>query len=224
MESWIELEAADGHRLKAYVATASAPRGAVVIAQEVFGVNRHIRDVARRYADLGYTAIAPAFFDRIEPGIELGYERPDVERGLALTRQLAWPGVMLDVDAAVKHAATSGAVGIIGYCWGGTTTWLASARVGGLSCAVCYYGGGIPAHVGETPRCPVALHWGERDPIIPTAAAEEVTRQHPSALSYFYPTDHGFNCDLRDAYHAESAQLAQRRTLEFLGRHLSTSA
>lgn len=221
---WVELQATDGHRLGAYVCPPQGrPRAALVIAQEVFGVNTHIQSVARGYADAGYLAIAPRFFDRIESDVQLGYERPDVDRGLAFTRQLDWAQTCLDVQAAADHADAALRVGMVGYCWGGTTTWRAAAEVTRLDAAVCYYGGGVPALAHLKPACPVMLHWGENDPLIPTQASRAFVEQHPQTQSHFYPVGHGFNCDLRDSFDGPSARTARERTLEFLARHLHTT-
>ncbi len=223
--NWIELQASDGHRLGAFVcAPEGRPRAGLVIVQEVFGVNPHIQHVARGYAEQGYLAIAPRFFDRIEPDVQLGYERPDVERGLACTRQLQWPGTRLDAQAAAAYLPANLRVGMVGYCWGGTTAWQSAADVERLGAAVCYYGGGVPALAQLAPRCPVMLHWGENDPIIPAEAARGFAARHPETTSHFYPVGHGFNCDQRDAYDEASARLARERTLAFLDQHLNAPA
>lgn len=222
MSEWIDLTAADGHRVSAYVARPAAKSvGVVVVAQEVFGVNGHIQAVTDGYARDGFLAVAPSFFDRIERGIALGYERPDVDRGLALTRQLDPAQTVLDAQAAIDFARRSGKAAMVGYCWGGTTSWICTAQAQHLEAAVCYYGGGIIANAMLKPHCPVMIHWGELDAIIPVAKAREFIANHPAIDSYIYPADHGFNCDLRDSYHAPSAKLAKTRTLDFLHRYLA---
>lgn len=221
MSEWIDLTASDGHRVSAYVAHPDGkPVGAVVIAQEVFGVNRHIQDVANGYARDGFLAIAPSFFDRIERGIALGYERPDVERGLALTKQLDVTQTVIDAQAAIDHVRQTGKVGMVGYCWGGTTSWICAAQTSGLAASVCYYGGGIIANGALVPRCPVMIYWAELDTIIPIDKARDFIASHPAIEHHTYPADHGFNCNLRGSYHEPSATLAKTRTLAFLRRHL----
>ncbi|MBX3551715.1 MAG: dienelactone hydrolase family protein [Pseudolabrys sp.] len=221
MSEWIDLTASDGHRVSAYVARPTAkPAGAVVIAQEVFGVNSHIQDVVNGYARDGFLAIAPSFFDRIERGIALGYERPDVERGLALTKQLDVAQTVMDAQAAIDHARKTGPTGMVGYCWGGTTSWTCAAQANGLAAAVCYYGGGIIANGALTPRCPVMIYWAELDTIIPIDKARDFIASHPKIEHHTYPADHGFNCNLRGSYHEPSAALAKTRTLAFLRKHL----
>ncbi|MCW5684716.1 MAG: dienelactone hydrolase family protein [Pseudolabrys sp.] len=220
MSEWIDLTASDGHRVSAYVARPARPAGVVVIAQEVFGVNRHIQDVADGYARDGFLAIAPSFFDRIERGIALGYERPDVERGLSLTKQLNSVQTVMDAQAAIDFARQTGKVGMVGYCWGGTTSWICAAQTNGLAASVCYYGGGIIANGALVPRCPVMIYWAELDTIIPIDKARDFIASHPAVEHHIYPADHGFNCNLRGSYHEPSATLAKTRTLAFLRRHL----
>ncbi len=220
-EQWITLHAADGHELGAFVcAPEGKPRGGLIIAQEVFGVNSHIQGVARGYARDGYLVVAPRYFDRLEKDVQLGYERPDVEKGLGYTQQLDLLQTSLDTQAAAAHFDAGLPVGMVGNCWGGTTTWRAACEVSRLSAAVCYYGGGITSLTALKPLCPVLLHWGEQDPIIPVSAAREFVATHPETESHFYPTDHGFNCDMRASYHEPSARLARERTLAFLAEHL----
>ena len=221
MGTWIEITAADGHRLAAWLAEpAGTPRGALVVVQEIFGVNGHIRSVADGYAAEGYLAIAPALFDRVQRGVERGYEPADIEAGRAIVAQLAWENTLADVEAARQRAAAAGKVGIVGYCWGGTVAWMAAARMAGLACAVPYYGGGIPGLAQEQPRCPVLMHWGEKDHAIPLEGVRRVEQAHPDAQSFVYPSGHGFNCDQRASFDAASAGLARGRTLEFLKRHV----
>ena len=221
MGKMIELTASDGHKLSAYRAEPKGkPRGGLIVVQEIFGVNGHIRSVADGYAADGYLAVAPAFFDRVERGLDIGYTPPDIERGRAFIPKMQWDKVMLDAGAALADIKSSGKIGIVGYCWGGTVSWMSSARLAGLAAAVCYYGGGIPNNAGEKPKCPVMFHWGETDQSIPIDAAKKAAAQHPSAQSFVYPAGHGFNCDQRGSYNAESAKLARTRTLEFFRKHI----
>jgi carboxymethylenebutenolidase len=217
----IELTASDGHKLSAYRAEPKGkPRGGLIVVQEIFGVNGHIRSVADGYAGDGYLVAAPAFFDRVERGLDIGYTPPDIERGRAFIPKMQWDKVMLDAGAALADIKSSGKIGIVGYCWGGTVSWMSSARLAGLAAAVCYYGGGIPNNAGEKPKCPVMFHWGETDQSIPIEAAKKAAAQHPGAQSFVYAAGHGFNCDQRGSYNAESAKLARSRTLEFFRKHI----
>jgi len=214
------LQAADGHRLAAYRAVpAGKPRGALVVVQEIFGVNSHIRAVADGYAADGWLAIAPAMFDRVERGIELGYTPADIERGRELKGGCSNDHALLDIAAAVDTVRSAGKVAVIGYCWGGTLAWLAACRQPGLSAAVSYYGGGIGELVDLTPRCPVLAHFGERDASIPLTVAEALRTAHPEVEIHVYPAGHGFNCDQRGSFDATSAALARERSLAFLNAH-----
>jgi carboxymethylenebutenolidase len=217
----VQLKAADGHALDAYVAEpAGKARGLVVVVQEIFGVNSHIRSVADGYAADGYLAIAPAMFDRVSRGYDTGYTQPEIGAGVEIMKKLDWDNAMLDVRAAMEHGSAAGKAGIVGYCWGGAVAWVASARVQGLAAAVCYYGGAIPSFVAEKPRCPVMLHFGEADQSITIDKARDVAAKHPEATTHYYPAGHGFNCDQRGSYHEPSAKLARERTLEFFRRHV----
>ncbi len=217
----IELTAADGHRLGAYLARpAGAPKAGLVVVQEIFGVNRHIRAVTEGFAADGYLAIAPALFDRRERGLELGYEAEDVARGRELKAATSWEEAAQDVAAAITAVTDAGPVGVIGYCWGGSIAWLAACRLP-VAAAVGYYGGQIRELSGESPRCPVLLHFGEQDAAIPLEDVDEVRRLHVEVPIHLYPAGHGFNCDLRGSYHAESAALARERSLAFLAERLN---
>jgi carboxymethylenebutenolidase len=211
-----ELHADDGHILAAYRADPSGvPRGGVVVIQEIFGVNHHIRAVTDSFARDGYLAIAPAMWDRLERGVELGYTPQTVADGRALKARLPIDDAMRDVRAAVAAAATAGKVGIVGFCWGGFVAWMAAERVDGLACAVPYYGGGILEHPDIVARCPVLAHFGERDDIIPVDRVRELAARHPEHEIHIYDADHGFHCDERDSYDAAAAKLARERTLAF---------
>ena len=225
---FITLTAADGRACPAYEARPEGrPRGAVVVMQEIFGVNVHIRSVADGFARAGYLAVAPAVFDRVQQGVELGYAPQDMAAGRALkaaAESLPLPGVLADVQAAIDHAAgcSGGKVGIVGYCWGGLLTWRAACQLSGLSAAVPYYGGGmtVDPEVNRQPMCPVLAHFAEQDEWIPLASVQAFQAAQPDVEVYLYDAHHGFNCDQRGAWHAPSAQLARDRTLAFLSRHL----
>jgi carboxymethylenebutenolidase len=217
----VQLKASDGHALDAYVAEPSGkPRGLVIVIQEIFGVNSHIRSVADGYAAEGYLAIAPAMFDRAQKNYETGYTQPEIAAGVEIMKSLSMDNAMLDVKAALEHGKSAGKAGIVGYCWGGTVAWVAAARVPGLSAAVSYYGGGVPNLVNEQPKVPVMFHFGETDHSIPLEKAREVAAKHPEATTYYYPAGHGFNCDQRGSFHEPSAQQARSRSVEFFRKHL----
>jgi len=213
MGSAIELTASDGHRLAAYrAAPAGEPRGGIVVIQEIFGVTRHTRAVADQYAAAGFEAIAPALFDRVERNVDVPYA--DVQKGVAYMQAMKIDQVMLDVQAAVEAAGKVGRVGVVGYCWGGTVTYLAAARLK-IAAAVSYYGGGTTQYLAEKPRCPIVYHFGERDAHIPMSAVDAVKAADPQGIFYLYAAGHGFNCTDRDSYEPASAELAFRRSLEF---------
>jgi carboxymethylenebutenolidase len=221
MGTTLELAAADGHRFSAYRAEpAGKPRGALVIVQEIFGVNSHIRSVADGYAADGYLVVAPALFDRTERGVEIGYSQAEIERGRAIVQKLSMDAALADVTAALEAVASAGKAGIVGYCWGGTVAWVAAAKLDGLACGAPYYGGGILANKDLKPRCPVMLHFGENDQAIPIGEVQAMKAARPELTIHVYPAGHGFNCDQRGSYHAESAKLARSRTLEFFRQHL----
>jgi len=220
----LTLTAADGFRLSAYKAKpAGQPRGGLVVIQEIFGVNHHIKNLTDQFAADGYTSIAPAIFDRVEPGFETGYSPQDIERGRAVRGKADLDQLVMDVRAAVDALRAEGLkVGVVGYCLGGTLAWLSATRIPGVSAAVGYYGGGIAAAVNEQPKCPVMLHFGETDASIPKEQYEAVMKAHPSVPSYVYPgAGHGFSCDERGSYQEAAHKLARQRTMEFFGKHLA---
>ncbi len=217
----IDLQAKDGHRLNAYRADPEGPaKGCLVVIQEIFGINIHVRDVCDRFAALGYSAIAPALFDRAQTGVELDYDEEGIAAGLALMGQLGWDGPLMDIDAAADVLRPDGKVGVVGYCWGGSLAWLAASRLV-VDAAVCYYGGQIPNLVEETPSAPVLLHFGESDASIPMEGVEAVRAAHPDIPLHTYAAGHGFTCDRRGSYHEESSALALTRTMEFFGQKLA---
>ena len=223
MSQQIELVATDGHRLGAYVAAPQgAARGAVVVIQEIFGVNSHIRSVADGYAAEGYLAVAPALFDRLERGLEIGYGDADIQRGIALKGKSPNDKALLDIAAAIAHAqqAGGGKVGSVGYCWGGLLSWLSACSLDGLAAAVCDYGGARPDQKQLQPRCPVLAHFGRQDHAIPLAGVEAFRAAQPGVELHLYDAGHGFNCDQRGSYDAASAKLARERSLAFFAAHL----
>ncbi|MBI4246375.1 MAG: dienelactone hydrolase family protein [Candidatus Rokubacteria bacterium] len=223
MGEMITLKAEDGHQLSAYRANpAGKPKGGLVIIQEIFGVNVHIKSVCDGFAADGYAAVAPAVFDRVERGVSMGYTQDDITRGRAIREKLGWDPMVMDVRAAVKalqHDKLK--VGVVGYCMGGSLTWLAATRIAGLAAAVSYYGGAVADFSGEQPRCPVLFHFGETDQSIPQEHWDRIRAAHPTLPMHIYTVaGHGFNCDMRASYHEASARLARQRTLDFLKRHL----
>jgi carboxymethylenebutenolidase len=221
MGNHITLTAADGFTLDGYRADPQGKaRGGLVVAQEIFGVNHHIRAVADRFAEAGYLAIAPALFDRARKKVEFGYTPDDITKGREIMQSVHLDNVMKDVSAAAAVAQAAGKVGVVGYCWGGTVAWASATRLDGIAASVAYYGGGIGGLAGERPRCPVMLHFGDQDQSIPMEVVEKVRAAHPKLPLYVYHAGHGFNCDARGSYHAESAKLALDRTLGFLREHV----
>jgi len=222
MGKTIELTAADGYKLSAYRAEPQGkPKGALMVAMEIFGVNSHIRSIADGYAADGYLAIAPALFDRVERGYDTGYGPADRQTGIdIIQKKINLDDTMKDVAAALQSVASAGKAGIVGYCWGGRVSWLSAAKVGGLACAISYYGGGIPGLADLQPKCPVLFHWGETDQSLPLDQVKAFAAKHSGETHYFYPAGHGFNCDQRESYDAASAKLARTRSLEFLRKHV----
>lgn len=194
------------------------PRGAIVVIQEIFGVNAHIRDVADRIAAAGYTAIAPALFDSVKPGVELGYDAEGMREGVALKAQVSFERAVQDVAAAAKRVAGAGKVGTIGFCWGGSVAYAAAIELGLPS--VSYYGGSNTQLVGKPARAPLIFHYGLKDTHITAADRAKVAAANPDAAVYEYEADHGFNCDHRGAYDAASAAMAWQRTLAFFAEHV----
>jgi carboxymethylenebutenolidase len=219
----VKLKAEDGHELDAYVARpAGEPFAALVVVQEAFGVNRHIRAVADGYAKDGFLAVAPALFDRVERGLELGYEGEELQRGLTLARQINLADGTKDIAAALRYVRqqTGKKAGIIGYCLGGSLAWLTATRLD-PDAAVGYYGGRIPEFAAEKPSAPVMLHFGKLDQHIPQQAVDKIQAAHPEIPIFRYDAGHGFNCNDRSAYNAAAAKLARERSLEFLKKHLA---
>lgn len=214
--NWLELTAGDGHRFRAYEARpAGAEKGGILVVQEIFGVNNHIRRVCDDYAAEGYRALAPALIDRAERGVELGYDEAGIQRGRAIMSKVGIDDALKDCAAGLAHLGGDRAAAIVGYCWGGTVAWAAAQRLP-VRAAIGYYGGGIANRLDEPPRAPVLLHFGEKDHAIPLTVAEGVRARHPGVMVHLYPAGHGFNCDERASYDAPSAATAKRRTLGLL--------
>jgi carboxymethylenebutenolidase len=218
MGEFTTIMARDGHEFRAYLAAPpGTPRGAIVVIQEIFGVNSHIRAVTDSYAAEGYTAIAPSLFDRVRKGIELGYSPPEMQEGMGYVQQLKPEQTLKDVAAAMAVVKHSGRVGMVGFCWGGRVTYMSACELP-LACAVVYYGGGITQILDKKPKCAVMYHFGERDRHITQEDVAQIKEAHPEGIYYIYPADHGFNCDQRPSFNPEAAALARKRTLEFFAR------
>jgi carboxymethylenebutenolidase len=223
MNENVSLQAADCHHFDTYVARPEAEAIAgLVVVQEAFGVNAHIRRVADRYASDGFLAIAPALFDRMERGVELGYEGAEREKAMGLARQIDLGDAMKDISAALEYVRgqTGRKCGVIGYCLGGTAAWLAATRLQ-VHAAVGYYGGYISRFAEEEPRCPVMLHFGTQDKHIPKEDIDRVQQLHPKVKIFRYDAGHGFNCEDRASYNPEAAKLARERSLAFLKQRLA---
>jgi carboxymethylenebutenolidase len=219
MGKFITLKARDGVEIGAWRADpAGKPRGGIVVIQEIFGVNHHIRGVADFFATQGYLAVAPALFDRVEKGVDLGYDGADRQAGMAIMGKLDRQKLRLDVAAAVPVAKEGGKVAAVGYCLGGSLAYFAASQLPDVAAAVCYYGGMILDAKDETPKVPTILHFGEKDAHIPIDRVKQFAAAHPDLPVYIYPADHGFNCDERASYDAPSAALARTRTLDFLAK------
>lgn len=227
---WITLEAADGFQCPAWqAAPTGTPHAAVVVLQEIFGVNPHIRAVTERFAARGYLAIAPALFARVQADVELGYSPADLQAGIALktaAEQLPGSGILADIQAAIGHAAAASGgrkVGVVGFCWGGLMTWRSACELPGISAAVSYYGGGITtsAEIARQPGCPVLAHFARQDQWIPMEGVQMFAAAHPEVQAHVYDADHGFNCDQRGTYDEATAVAARNRTLAFFGQHLA---
>lgn len=217
----VKLVASDGHTASAWRAQPEGPpRAAIVVVQEIFGVNAHIRSVVDRWASRGYLAVAPALYDRLQEGVELGYTQEDVVAGRALRTELGFDKPMLDLEAAVASVAGAGKVGLVGFCWGGLLTWLAAGRLPGISAAVPYYGASIVDRADQPVRCPVMLHFGERDPLIPVERARAMAARSDLVV-HVYDADHGFSCDARASFDPAAHALADQRTQAFFREHLA---
>jgi carboxymethylenebutenolidase len=228
MSEWLELEAPDGHKLSAYTARpAGEPIGALVLVQEIFGVNAHIRSVADGYAKDGFLVIAPALFDRYERGVELKYEGEDSKKANALWKKLDPKTALLDIAAAYEQVKPSEKkIGILGFCFGGLMSWLSATRGEQLKmepeCCVGYYPGGIGKFAAEKPACPVMLHFGGADAHIGRDQIEAVRSANPEVEIFVYDgAEHAFNRDVHSSYHPQAAALARERTLEFLRKHIA---
>jgi len=222
MGQTIRLKASDGHELSAYEAMpAGERRGGLVVIQEIFGVNAHIRSVTDGWAAEGYYCMAPAIFDRAAPGYESGYSPDEVEAGRTLVGTIGMDKMLLDIEAGRAKAASAGKVGVVGYCLGGSLAWLAGTRLDGIAAASCYYGGRIAESAAEKPRCAVQMHFGETDQSIPMSAVDKIRAAVPSDVEIFtYPAGHAFNRDGGASWEPRSARLARERSLALFRKHV----
>ncbi len=222
MGETITLKAEDGFELDAYLAMPSGTaKGAVIVIQEIFGVNSHIREDADSFAAAGYVAIAPAMFDRIEKGVDLKYDADGVEAGRGFAGKVDWDDVVKDLRAAAAAVNEHGKVGLVGYCWGGTVAWVSAVREANVDCAVGYYGGRVIDFVDEAPKVPVMLHFGDADKGIPIENVEKIKAAHPKVPVHRYAeAEHGFHCNQRPSYHPEADKLSTERTMAFFKEHI----
>jgi carboxymethylenebutenolidase len=218
----ITLTASDKFQLGAYRADpAGTPKGGVVVIQEIFGVNHHIRTVCDRFAAQGYAAIAPAIFDRIEPNFQSGYSPDEIAVARKFVANPNWQAMLLDTQAAIDALKDTGPVGIIGFCLGGSVAYAAATKLSGLSAAIGYYGGAIVRFADDKPKAPTQLHFGEKDAGIPLSDVETIRAKRPDVEIFIYPgAQHGFGCDERGSYDKPSADLARERSLKFFAAHM----
>ena len=218
----IKLTASDHFQLGGYRADpAGAPRAAVVVIQEIFGVNHHIRAICDRFAGNGYVAIAPAIFDRLEPNFQCGYSPDEIANARKFVANPDWAAMLRDTQAAIDAVSDVGAVGIVGFCLGGSVAYAAATKLKGLSAAIGYYGGAIVRFADDKPQVPTQLHFGEKDAGIPLADVETIRAKRPEVEIYIYPgAQHGFHCDERASYDKTSADIAWPRSLGFFAKHL----
>ena len=222
MGHMIELTCSDGVKIGAYRAEpARKPKGGIVVLQEIFGVNAHIRSVADRYAALGYLAIAPATFDRVEKNVQIAYGPEDFKKGFELIGKVDHSKTPLDIAAAIEAASEAGKVGLVGFCWGGTLAFASACHQPGLTACVGYYGGNIIQMVNDQVKVPLMLHFGEKDDHIPMETVHKIMEAHPDVPVYTYPAGHAFNRDGNEAYHEASAKLAQERSTAFFEARLA---
>jgi carboxymethylenebutenolidase len=221
MGKMIELTTSDGFKLAAYKAEPAGPsKGGLVVCQEIFGVNHHIRAVCDRFAAQGYTVIAPALFDRAQRGVDIGYTEATIKQGVDIRGKIKLEDTLKDVQAAIDALKGAGKIGVVGYCWGGSLAFLSATRLSGVSAAVGYYGGTIAAHANEKPKVPTMLHFGEKDHGIPMSDVEKVKAARPEVKVFTYNADHGFSCDERGSFDKPSHEQALARTLDFFKQHL----
>ena len=217
----INATASDGHEFDIYLAQAKgSPRGGIVLIQEIFGVNNHIKNVAEKFSSNGYLVGAPSLFDRVQPDIQLGYSTEDIRRGRELKDNLGNESPLMDITATLNIVRSAGHVAVVGYCWGGTLAWLSACQVDGFNAASSYYGGGIGKLLSIQPKCPSIFHFGEQDHAIPAEEINSLRQAHPECPIYLYPAGHGFNCEQRDSFNSTSSAIAFERTIQHLDKYI----
>lgn len=218
----LKLTASDNFQLGAYRADPSgAPKGAIVVIQEIFGVNHHIRSVCDRLAAEGYVAIAPSIFDRTKPDFQSGYSPEEIAEARKFVANPDWPAMLRDTQAAIDAVSDAGPVGIIGFCLGGSIAFAAATKLSGLSAAIGYYGSAVVRFADDKPKVPTQLHFGEKDAGIPLSDVETIKAKRPDVEVYVYPgAQHGFHCDERASYDKTSADIAWPRSMAFFAKHL----
>jgi carboxymethylenebutenolidase len=218
----IALTATDGFKLGAYRADAPGkPKGGLVVIQEIFGVNQHVRAVCDRFAAQGYTSVAPAVFDRIAPNFECGYTPAEIEKARGFIAKIDWAAMMRDTATAIAAAKGAGKVGIVGYCMGGSVAFLAAANLDGLSCAIGYYGGAIAKNADKVPKVPTLLHFGDQDQSIPMTDIALIKEKRKDCEIHVYPgAGHGFSCDERASYNEAAHKEALARTMAWLAKYV----
>jgi len=220
MNELIKITAKDNHQFSAYISQpVEKPKAGIVIIQEIFGVNTHIKEVTDLYASKGYLCIAPSLFDRIEKNVTLNYDEKGISKGRNL-KELCDKDALKDIEASISVVSSAGKVGTIGYCWGGSLSWRIGCESSVLSASICYYGGDIPKLKDLKPKCNVLTHFGELDKSIPIKDVKIFEDKRPEVLSYIYPAEHGFNCDHRSQFNKTCANVALNRTLKFLKKSL----
>jgi carboxymethylenebutenolidase len=217
----IKGTATDGHKFDLYLAQpVCAAKGGIVLIQETFGVNDHIKRVAEDFASDGYLVGAPSLFDRIAPNIELERNPKNISRGKDLKENIGNKNPLLDIASTINIVKSAGNVAIIGYCWGGTLAWLSACQIAGLSAAVSYHGDEVSELTNMYPKCPTILHFGENDPAIPISRVTLFKETHPDCTVHLYPTGHSFNCQQNNNFNLASSKIALERTMEHLAKYI----
>ena len=217
MGETITLRGADGFEFSAYHEQAFTPRkGGVIVLQEIFGIDRHIRADVERWAKAGYEAIAPSLYDRRERRFAAAHDAAGLTAGVAPARATPLDQALTDIAACRDFLAERGKVFVVGYCYGGSLTWLTAAKVEGIAAASSYYGSLVQANAALRPLCPTIVHLGHTDPGIPADEVEKAVHEHnPDVPVYIYEgAGHGFNNDSPERYNEEAADLARARTRE----------
>ena len=221
MSHYIKLKTNDNHTFQAYLSQPKHKiKGGIIIIQEIFGVNKHIREICNLYSKNGYLAIAPCLFDREKEMIELSYDMTGVTEGRRL-KDLLNEKSLNEIESSINYVCAAGNVGIIGYCWGGSLSWRAACTYHSLSCSVVYYGGEVPKLKHLEPKCPVMCHFGEFDKSIPINDVDEFMKINEKVDVFKYPADHGFNCNHRSQYNQKCSEIAFNRTIKFIEKNVS---